>query len=156
RLRFDSFFRVARSAMSQRFLAAAVQLDVSADKAANFATAARLSRIAAERGARLVVLPELFFWRGTPVDEPAAAEPIPGPTTDRLAALAAELRVHLVGGSLLESVAGGGKAYNTCPVFDPTGALLAIYRKVHLFDVDIPGHVAIRESDARLRGDAPV
>ena len=83
--------------MSQRFLAAAIQLCASSDKAANFAVAARLARAAAERGAALIVLPELFFWRGPRDDEPAAAEPIPGPTTERLAALAAELRVHLVG-----------------------------------------------------------
>jgi len=142
--------------MSQRFLAAAVQTDASADKDANLATAARLAREGAERGARLIVLPEMFFWRGSPADERAAAEPIPGPTIDRLAALAAELRVYLVGGSLLEVTPGATKAYNTCPVFDPRGALLATYRKVHLFDVDIPGHVSIRESDARLHGTAPM
>jgi predicted amidohydrolase len=142
--------------MSPRFLAAAVQLDASADKAANLATATRLARTAAERGAVLIVLPEMFFWRGAPADESAAAEPIPGPTTERLAALAAELRVHLVGGSLLEAVPGDGKAYNTCPVFDPAGRLIATYRKVHLFDVDIAGHVTAYESETRLRGSAPV
>jgi predicted amidohydrolase len=142
--------------MSQRFLAAAVQLCAGADKAANLATAARLSRQAAERGAALIVLPEVFFWRGARADERAAAEPIPGPTSERLAALAAELGVHLVGGSLLEAVPGEAKAYNTCLVFDPHGALLATYRKVHLFDVDIPGHVTVRESDTRLHGAAAV
>ena len=142
--------------MSQRFLAAAAQIDASADKAANLATATRLARVAAERGARLVVLPELFFWRGRPADERTVAEPIPGPTTERLAALAAELHIYLVGGSLLEAVPDAAKAYNTCPVFDPRGTLLATYRKVHLFDVDIPGHVSIRESDARLHGTSPM
>ena len=84
--------------MSKRFLAAAVQLSAGADKAANLATATRLARLAAERGAALIVLPELFFWRGAREAERAAAEPIPGPSTDRLAALAAELGVYLVGG----------------------------------------------------------
>lgn len=142
--------------MSRRFLAAAVQLCAGSDKTANFATAARLARGAAERGAALIVLPEMFFWRGARDDERAAAEAIPGPTTDRLAALAAELRVYLVGGSLLEAAPGEAKAYNTCPVFDPRGALLATYRKIHLFDVDIPGQVCVRESDTRLHGAAPV
>ena len=142
--------------MGRRFLAAAIQLCAGADKAANFAAAARLARTAAERGAALIVLPELFFWRGARDDERAAAEPIPGPTTERLAALAAELRVHLVGGSLLEAAPDASKAYNTCPVFDPRGALLATYRKLHLFDVDITGHVAVRESDTRQRGAQPV
>jgi predicted amidohydrolase len=142
--------------MSKRFLAAAVQLDVGPDKAANLAAVARLARGAAERGAALIVLPELFFWRGERGDERAVAEPIPGPTTERLAALAAELRVYLVGGSLLETAPEAAKVYNTSPVFDPDGALLATYRKVHLFDVDIAGHVSVRESDTRLAGAAPV
>jgi predicted amidohydrolase len=142
--------------MSPRFLAAAVQLSASSDKETNFATAARLARAAAERGAALIVLPEMFFWRGARDGEGAAAEAIPGPTTERLAALAAELRVYLVGGSLLEAAPGQAKAYNTCPVFDPRGALLATYRKMHLFDVDIPGHVCVRESDSRLHGAEPV
>jgi predicted amidohydrolase len=98
----------------------------------------------------------VFFWRGARDAERAAAEPSPGPTTERLAALAAELRVHLVGGSLLEAVPGMAKAYNTCTVFDPYGCLLATYRKVHLFDVDIPGHVSVRESDTRAPGREPV
>jgi len=142
--------------MSQRFLAAAIQLGASSDKDANFASAARLARTAAERGAALIVLPEVFFWRGAREDEQAAAEPIPGPTTERLAALAAELGVHLVGGSLLEAAPGTAKAYNTCTVFDPRGRLLATYRKLHLFDVDIPGHVCVRESDTRAPGGEPV
>jgi predicted amidohydrolase len=142
--------------MSSRFLAAAVQLCAIADKEANFATVARLARAAAARGAALIVLPELFFWRGARDEERIAAEPIPGPTSERLAALAAELRVHLVGGSLLEAVPSAAKVYNTSLVFDPRGALLATYRKIHLFDVEIPGHVVACESETRLRGGEPV
>jgi predicted amidohydrolase len=142
--------------MPQRFLAAAVQLSATADKDTNFAAAARLARPAAERGAALIVLPELFFWRGLRDEEAGAAESVPGPTTERLAALAAELGVYLVGGSILEAAPGAGKAYNTCPVFDPRGALLATYRKVHLFDVDITGHVCVRESDTRAPGSQAV
>lgn len=142
--------------MSPRFLAAAVQLCAGSDKAANFETAARLARNAAERGAKLIVLPEVFFWRGKREDERAAAESIPGPTTDRLARLAAELRVYLVGGSLLETAPNESRAYNTSPVFDPSGTLLATYRKIHLFDVDISGHVSVRESDTRMPGAEPV
>lgn len=140
----------------RRFLAAAVQFCAAANKDGNFATATRLARQAADRGAALIVLPEVFSWRGAREDERCAAEPIPGPTTDRLAALAADLRVYLVGGSLLEAVPGQHKVYNTCPVFDPHGALLAAYRKMHLFDVDIPDQVAVRESATRLRGGQAV
>jgi predicted amidohydrolase len=142
--------------MNRRFLAAAIQLSAGPDKDENFAKAERLVRDAARQGAALVVLPEVFFWRGTRDDERAAAEPIPGPTTSRLAALARDLGVHLVGGSLLERSPEGGKAFNTCTVYAPDGSLVARYRKVHLFDVDIPGHVSIRESDTRLGGSETV
>jgi predicted amidohydrolase len=142
--------------MKGEFLAAAIQLCAGSDKHANWETAARLVRTAAHAGAHLIVLPEVFSWRGARDDEHAAAEPIPGPTTDRLAALARELRVHLVGGSILERVAGAPKVFNTCVVFDPDGARVAAYRKLHLFDVEIPGQVSIRESDTRQPGDRPV
>jgi predicted amidohydrolase len=136
----------------RRFLAAALQLGAGSDKAANFAKAERLARRAAERGARLIVFPEVFFWRGSRQEEASMAEPIPGPTTERLSALASELGALLVGGSILEQVPGNGRVFNTSTVFGPTGELLGQYRKAHLFDVDIPGHVSIRESDTRKAG----
>jgi predicted amidohydrolase len=142
--------------MATTFCAAAVQLCAGSDKETNFATAERLVRQAVQRSASLVVLPEVFFWRGARGDEREAAEPIPGPTTERLAALARELGIHLVGGSILERVPGSAKPYNTCVAFDPTGTLLGCYRKTHLFDVDIPGQVTIRESDTRARGQEPL
>jgi predicted amidohydrolase len=142
--------------MSRRFLAAAVQLCAGADKERNVATAERLARAAARQGAVLVVLPENFLWRGPREQERDAAEPVPGPATERLARLAAELGVFLVGGSLLERAAGAEKVYNTCTAYSPRGELIGRYRKLHLFDVDIRGHLAIRESDTRSRGDATV
>jgi predicted amidohydrolase len=138
--------------MSRRFFAAAIQLCAGPDKQANLEKAERLVKAAAQRGAALIVLPEVFFWRGQRAEEREQAETIPGPTTDRLAELARELGVHLVGGSILERASSGGKVYNTSALFDPRGELLARYRKVHLFDVDIPGHVTIRESETRLHG----
>jgi predicted amidohydrolase len=142
--------------MGRRFLAAAVQLCAGPDKEANVAAAAALARQAARRGAELIVLPELFAWRGPRAEEDAAAEAIPGPTTARLAALARELGVVLVGGSLLERAPQAGRYHNTCTVYGRDGTLLGRYRKVHLFDVDIPGHVTHRESDSKLPGDAVV
>ncbi|MGH7785436.1 MAG: carbon-nitrogen hydrolase family protein [Candidatus Binatia bacterium] len=142
--------------MTSSFFAAAVQMSAGADKGANRAAAGELTRRAAERGAALVVLPEVFNWRGPGAEELAAAEPIPGPTSEWLSGLARELGIVLVGGSLLEQAPGMAKAYNTCTVFDRHGALLAAYRKVHLFDVDIAGHVRARESDTRAPGGAVV
>jgi predicted amidohydrolase len=134
------------------FLAAAIQLCAGPDKEANFARAERLARAAAARGAVFLVLPEVFFWRGPREAEPGAAETIPGPTTERLAALARSLNAYLVGGSILERVAGEAKVFNTSTIFSPRGELLGQYRKCHLFDVDLSGHLAIRESDTRQPG----
>src|SRR5262245_33679768 len=103
--------------MPTRFLAAAVQLAAGSAKAAHIDTACELVRAAAKRGAELVVLPEVFAWRGTPDGERAVAETIPGPTSERLAALARELRIVLVGGSLLEVAPGDAKPFNTCTVY---------------------------------------
>ncbi len=142
--------------MGRRFLAAAVQLCAGSDKEANLASATRLATWSAQRGAELIVLPEMFAWRGRRADEDGAAESIPGPTSERLAALARELKVVLVGGSLLERSPQAGRYYNTSTVYGRDGTLLGRYRKAHLFDVDIPGHVTHRESDSKLSGDAVV
>ncbi len=136
----------------ERYLAAAVQMSSGADRAANLARATALVREAAARGARLVVLPEVFAWRGPRAEEGARAEPVPGPTTTALGALARELAIHLCAGSLLETVPGEPRAYNTSCVFDPRGELIARYRKLHLFDIDLPGRVSVRESDTRAPG----
>jgi predicted amidohydrolase len=140
----------------ERWVAAAVQMASGADRAANLERATTLVREAAARGARLVVLPEVFAWRGPRSEEGPVAEPIPGPTTDRMGALARDLGVHLCAGSVLERAPGEPRPYNTSCVFDPTGKLVARYRKVHLFDVDLPGRATVRESEARAPGDEVV
>jgi predicted amidohydrolase len=136
----------------ERYAAAAVQMSTGTDGAANLGRASALVREAAARGARLIVLPEVFSWRGPRADEPARAEPVPGPTTAALAALARELGVHLCAGSILESIPGERRAYNTSCLLGPRGELLASYRKIHLFDVDLPGRVSVRESETRQPG----
>jgi predicted amidohydrolase len=138
------------------YLAAAVQMASGADREANLHRARALVRDAAGRGARLVVLPEVFAWRGQPGAEGGAAEPIPGPTSEAMARLASELGIHLCAGSFLEAGPGVGRAYNTSCLFDSYGRLVARYRKLHLFDVELPGRVSVRESDARAPGDEVV
>jgi predicted amidohydrolase len=128
----------------------------TSDKEANRSKAEEFVRDAAARDAQLIVLPEVFLWRGARDEERAAAEAIPGPTTRWLGALAKELSIYLVGGSMLERIEGQARVYNTSTLFDPTGQMVGMYRKIHLFDVDIPGHVSIRESATRAAGDAPV
>jgi predicted amidohydrolase len=133
-------------------LAAAIQMTTSSDKAANLEKAENLIRLAAARGARIIALPEVFNWRGKRADEPAAAEPLDGATLTLMARLARELEIYLLAGSITEEVAGENKRYNTSVLFGPDGERLAVYRKIHLFDVDLPGRVTIKESDAKLAG----
>jgi predicted amidohydrolase len=140
----------------RRYTAAAVQMRSGSDRAANLARAEALVRDAASRGARLVVLPEVFAWRGPATEEAAMAEAIPGPTTARLGALARELGLWLVAGSLHERAAGEPRVFNTSCLFDPRGEIVARYRKIHLFDVDLAGRVAVRESATRAPGGEAV
>ena len=134
------------------FLAAAIQMTTGADKGVNLEKAERMVRLAAARGAQLAALPEVFNWRGKRADEPAAAEDLDGPTLGAIGRLARELGIHLLAGSITERAPGELRRYNTSVLFGPDGARLAIYRKIHLFDVDLPGRVTIKESDAKIPG----
>ncbi len=133
-------------------LVAAVQMRTGADLDANLTCARTLVEEAARRGAELVVLPEVFAWRGPRADEYGAATPIPGRVSEFLCGLAADLRLIVVGGSFLERAADGGKSYNTSLLIGADGAILGRYRKIHLFDVDLPGEVSVRESETRAYG----
>lgn len=139
---------------TRNFVAAAVQLCAGSDKTANLEKAEAFVAEAVRHGAQLVALPEVFLWRGLRDLEGSMAEPIPGPSTNRLGDLARRLGIHLLAGSILEE--GGAKPFNTSVLFNPRGDIVARYRKLHLFDVDIPGHVTIRESDTRAGGDGVV
>lgn len=103
-----------------------------------------------------MALPEVFIWRGSKKLERENAEPVSGPTSDAMAALAAELNIYLLAGSILEEISGSEKVYNTSLLFDPSGKLLASYRKIHLFDVDLANGVSLRESATRAHGDSIV
>src|SRR5271154_6821649 len=137
-------------------LVAAIQMTSGSDKAANLEKAENLIRLAAARGARLVALPEVFNWRGKRTEEAAAAESLEGVTLTLMAGLARELEVHLLAGSITEDAPGQPKRYNTSVLFGPDGRHLAVYRKIHLFDVDLPGRVTIKESDAKVAGSEVV
>lgn len=143
---------------------AAVQLCSSNDLAANLARCRELTAQAAADGARLVVLPECFSFLGRSEGEKlGAAETFeasggsPGPVLAALRELAARHGVWLVGGGTPERVPGDPRrSYNTALVVDPRGEIAARYRKIHLFDVDIPGGAVLRESDSTARGSEPV
>jgi predicted amidohydrolase len=147
---------------SDRLTVGAVQMCSRDDLEQNLATVTALTGEAADRGAQLVVLPECFAFLGrTERDKLAVAEVLderrPGRILETLQALATRLAVTIVGGGMPERVPGDDRrTYNTAVVITPTGAIGGIYRKVHLFDVDIPGGATLRESDATAPGESPV
>jgi predicted amidohydrolase len=142
--------------MADRLRVACVQLTSSADKAANLEKAERLVARAATGGADLVVLPEKWNGIGDAAFLHEVAEPLDrGESVATMSGWAKRLGVALVGGSITERRDGREKLSNTCCVFDADGTLAAVYRKIHLFDVEVGGHV-YRESEAEEPGDEPV
>jgi predicted amidohydrolase len=128
---------------------AVVQMHSEADKAANIEQAIALVRRAAEEGARLIVLPELWTYLGPERGQREHAQPVPGQLTRRLGELARELHVLLHAGSFLEieETREGDRIYNTAVFFDADGNMVARYRKMHLFDTDpVPGARPYQES----------
>ncbi|MCS7259427.1 MAG: carbon-nitrogen hydrolase family protein [Anaerolineae bacterium] len=133
---------------------AVVQMRVAGERDANLARALQLIEQAARRGAELVVLPEYVTFLGALERFAEAAETVPGPTTEALAACARQYGIYLHTGSLIERSPVNGRFYNTSCVLDPQGALIAVYRKVHLFDATLSGSLNERESQVILPGDA--
>ncbi|MDO9357246.1 MAG: carbon-nitrogen hydrolase family protein [Solirubrobacteraceae bacterium] len=161
-------------------LAAAVQLSAGADPERNLAAGVAAVREAADRGATFVVLPEKWLAIGGADELGAAAQVLGGPVVEQLGALAKELRIDLIAGSISERAGGHGsgglrlvdggaraagtvaapegadtRLHNTSLHFTPDGQLVAAYRKVHLFDADVSGR-RYRESDAERHGREPV
>ena len=132
--------------------AAAVQLTATADRERNLATADRLTRAAAAAGAELVVLPEKWALLGTPEETAAGAEPFDGPALAWARATARELGVDLLAGSIAERVPDRDRGSNTSVHFAPDGDVRAVYRKIHMFDVEVAGRT-YRESEHEAPGD---
>jgi predicted amidohydrolase len=131
---------------------AAVQTNSGADPAANLAAVDRLTRAAAADGATLIVLPEKWTAIGSREELLAAAEPLDGPAITWARETARELGVDLIAGSILEREPRREKLANTSVHVDPHGELRASYRKLHMFDVEVGGHV-YRESELEEPGD---
>ena len=131
---------------------AAVQLNATADLEANLACADRLTRAAAADGASLIVLPEKWTAMGSDADQRAGAQPLDGPALTWARSLARELGVELVAGSLLERAPGTDTLHNTSAHIGADGAILAVYRKIHMFDVEVAGRT-YRESELEQAGD---
>jgi deaminated glutathione amidase len=118
---------------------AAVQLTSTADRSRNLEIAGKLIAAAAGEGARLIVLPEMFNVLGDADVLRAGAEPLDGPSLRWAGEQARQHGVWLVAGSIMERVSGQERIFNTSCLFDPDGERRAIYRKIHLFDCDVPG-----------------
>ncbi len=154
---------------------AAVQLNSTADTAANMAAADRLTRAAAADGARLIVLPEKWTVLGRDEDLRAGAQGLDGPAIEWACELARELGIDLVAGSIMERLEGGAagrgsvsrtplsqvmtvpdaspaKLANTSVHIGPSGEVRAVYRKLHMFDVEVEGR-AYSESAVSAPGD---
>jgi predicted amidohydrolase len=131
--------------------AAVVQLNSTSDKARNLVAAESLVRAAAADGAELVVLPEKWNLLAGGEELLAGAEPLDGPSLTAARSWAMGLGVHLLAGSIPEQ-GPGGKAFNASVLIGPDGEDVAVYRKIHMFDVDVDG-VAYRESEHEEPGE---
>jgi predicted amidohydrolase len=142
--------------VAERVRIACVQLTSRRDKAANLETAERLVARAAAGGAEIVVLPEKWNGIGSAEVLHGIAEPLEGgESVEAMARWAQTLGITLVGGSITERREDREKLSNTCIVFGPDGVSTAVYRKIHLFDVEVGGHV-YRESEAEEPGEEAV
>jgi deaminated glutathione amidase len=129
---------------------AAVQLNSTGDKVRNLASAERLVRAAVADGAELVALPEKWNLLGPGEEMAAGAEPLDGPSLAAARGWARELGIHLLAGSIAER-GEKKKALNTSVLIGPRGEDLAVYRKIHMFDVEAGG-VEYRESEHEEAG----
>ncbi|KAI1091006.1 carbon-nitrogen hydrolase [Rostrohypoxylon terebratum] len=149
--------------LAQPLKLSCIQLASGPDKAANLQHARDLVLSAAGDGAKLVVLPECFnspygcdyFPSYAETLLPSPPTPTQSPSYHALSAMAKDAGVFLVGGSIPEADPDPAtkKYYNTSLTFGPDGALLGTHRKVHLFDIDIPGKITFRESDVLSPGN---
>lgn len=127
------------------------QMAVSRDKGENLRRAEAALRQAAAQGAQLAMLPEMFNCPYENPCFPIYGEPAGGETWQFLSRMARELGLYLAGGSVPELE--GERVYNTCYFFSPEGEELARHRKVHLFDIDVPGGQRFQESDTLTAGN---
>src|SRR3990170_5472930 len=139
--------------MADRLRVACVQLHSIEAKADNLEKAERLVARAAATGADVALRPEKWNALGAADVSRAAAEPLEGgETVEAMRSWARQHGITLVGGSITEAREGHEKLSNTCVVLDTDGEVAAVYRKIHMFDVEVGGHV-YRESEAEEPGD---
>jgi predicted amidohydrolase len=142
--------------MSRRLVVAAAQMTSTADVERNLATAEALVAQAAGRGAALAALPENFAFlrsEGETIPEP---QPLDGPWVRRMAEAARRYDIAVLLGSIPERIDGDSRVHNTSVLLGADGSPIAIYRKIHLFDIDLPGMEHLKESRSVRPGDVLV
>ncbi len=132
---------------------AIVQMRSELDKCTNIERTREFIGRAAKQRAELIALPETFNCLGSYEQMVALAEEIPGKTTDIISELAREHGVYIHCGSIYEKIENSPRVFNTSIVFAPTGEIVAMYRKIHLFDVDLAGDCTSCESRWVAPGD---
>ncbi len=135
-----------------KLIAGAIQMTSTADVERNLATAERLIAEASARGAQFVGLPENFGFLRSEGERIPLAQTLDGPWVRRLAEAARRHQLTLLLGSLPERIEGERKIYNTSVLLGPDGGVIASYRKIHLFDIDLPGMEHLKESKAVAPG----
>ncbi len=135
----------------QKYKIAVVQMSVVDNKFENIKKAKDMIKKAAENGANLVVLPEIFNSPYSNSCFPVYAEKFPGETSMEMMAIAKEYSIILVAGSIPER--DGNKIFNTSYIYNEFGELIGRHRKVHLFDINIKDGQYFKESEVLTAGD---
>jgi len=142
--------------MPTKWQVAAVQLTSTTDVERNVARALDRVRAAAKAGARLIALPENFAYlqeEGSPI---GFRQPLDGPLVETFRSEARRLRRYLLLGSIPETIPRSRRIHNTSVLIGPRGQRLAVYRKMHLFDINVRGRAVLQESRTVVPGDRPV
>lgn len=150
--------------MANTTIAAVAQLCSTTDIDANLASCERLAAKAADRGSQLLILPECFAFLGEREgDKFQVAEHLDGDNPGRILStvmnMARQHKTWVIAGGIAELLPGENAsdaktAFNSCAAVNPEGKLVSVYRKIHLFDVDIPGGATLRESEATSAGES--
>ena len=140
----------------RRWRVAAVQMTSTDQVDRNLDRAEVLVRRAAGAGADLVALPENFAYLRSEGSEIQFRTDLDGEVVGRFREIAREFGCHVLLGSVPERIRGSRRIHNTSVLADPEGEILAVYRKIHLFDVRIPGKIDFRESKTVVAGDRVV
>lgn len=133
---------------------ALIQFNAGPDKNENLRRALSFISSAADNGAKFVLLPEMFLYRGDLLNRKNfeyAAETIPGQSMGLLTEIAALKKIFVLAGSIVERALNSAKAYNTSVLIDPKGKIISRYQKINLFDANL-GRKMVNEARCFLKG----